>query len=78
MWETHCSVRDNFGLSSPQIEYMIALIQNIRGVYGARIIGQGYSGLLLVLVGGILTTQSLALTLKYWINTFPKGTKTGN
>ncbi|XP_046433927.1 galactokinase-like [Neodiprion fabricii] len=50
MWESHCSMRDNFGSSCSQVERIMSMIQNIPGVYGARIVGRDFGTIVLVLV----------------------------
>lgn len=50
MWESYYSMRDNFGSSCVKIEHIMKAIKNIQGIYGARIVGRGSGGVVLVLV----------------------------
>ena len=47
--EAHESMRDNYGLTTPHIDELMDIILNHPGVYGARLMGGGFGGNILVL-----------------------------
>ena len=48
--ESHQSLRDNFEVSTPNVDALAARADAIRGCYGARIMGAGFGGSLIALV----------------------------
>lgn len=44
MNESHRSLRDDYEVSSPQLDTLVAISQTIPGVYGARLTGAGFGG----------------------------------
>jgi len=48
--ETHESMRDLYGLTTPDIDELVEIILGHSGVYGARLMGGGFGGNVLVLV----------------------------
>jgi galactokinase len=42
--ESHRSLRDDFAVSTPEIDTLVALLRGQPGVYGARIVGGGFGG----------------------------------
>ena len=44
MGESHVSLRDDYEVSSDELDLMVELAQNIDGVYGARMTGGGFGG----------------------------------
>ena len=46
---SHASLRDDFEVSTPGIDVLARDLQNTPGVYGARLMGGGFGGCLLVL-----------------------------
>jgi galactokinase len=44
MGESHVSLRDDYEVSSDELDLMVALAQKIEGVYGARMTGGGFGG----------------------------------
>lgn len=50
--ESHASLRDDFDVSTPGIDALAAQLQQTAGVYGARLVGGGFGGCLLVLHRG--------------------------
>jgi galactokinase len=50
MGESHRSLRDDFGVSSPALDAMVAAAQAAKGCYGARMTGAGFGGCAVALV----------------------------
>jgi galactokinase len=44
MNESHASLRDDFQISVPELDYLVALLQAHTHVYGARMTGGGFGG----------------------------------
>ena len=44
MKESHRSLRDDYGVSSPELDLMVELAEKQEGVYGARMTGGGFGG----------------------------------
>ena len=44
MNESHASLRDDYEVSTPELDRLVALLQQQRGVYGARLTGAGFGG----------------------------------
>ena len=44
MNESHASMRDDFQMSVPEIDHLVALLQKHPDVYGARMTGGGFGG----------------------------------
>ncbi len=42
--ESHRSLRDDFGVSTPEVDALVALLRAQPGVYGARMVGGGFGG----------------------------------
>ncbi|MGB1660354.1 MAG: galactokinase, partial [Candidatus Poseidoniaceae archaeon] len=47
--ETHASLRE-MGVSTPEVDALVASLQTTDGVHGARMMGGGFGGMILVLV----------------------------
>ena len=50
MGESHQSLRDDYEVSSEELDLMVELAQRVEGVYGARMTGGGFGGCVIVLV----------------------------
>ncbi len=48
--ESHCSLRDDFEVSCPELDLMVEIARNQAGVYGARMTGAGFGGCTINLV----------------------------
>ena len=44
MGESHQSLRDDYEVSSEELDLMVKLAQKVEGVYGARMTGGGFGG----------------------------------
>ena len=44
MNESHRSLRDDYAVSSPQLDTLVAAAQSVPGVYGSRLTGAGFGG----------------------------------
>jgi len=49
---SHASLRDDYGVSCPELDEMAAVARQMDGVYGARMVGAGFGGCVLALVDG--------------------------
>jgi galactokinase/CTP:molybdopterin cytidylyltransferase MocA len=47
--ESHGSLRDNYGVSTPEVEALVETVRSDAGVYGARLMGGGFGGNVLAL-----------------------------
>jgi galactokinase len=50
MASSHASLRDDFNVSSPELDLMVQLAENRTGVYGSRMTGGGFGGCTINLV----------------------------
>jgi galactokinase len=50
MGESHQSLRDDYEVSSEELDLMVELAQKVEGVYGARMTGGGFGGCTINLV----------------------------
>ena len=41
---SHASLRDDFGVSTPELDALVDRLQHTDGVYGARLTGAGFGG----------------------------------
>ena len=55
--ESHCSLRDDFEVSTPNVDALVERADAIGGCYGARIMGGGFGGSILALVDSAKTEQ---------------------
>ena len=44
MNESHASLRDDYEVSIPELDRLVALLQALEGVHGARLTGAGFGG----------------------------------
>ena len=44
MGESHVSLRDDYEVSSDELDLMVELAEQVEGVYGARMTGGGFGG----------------------------------
>jgi galactokinase len=52
MNESHASLREDFEVSTPELDFIVSLLQTEREVYGARLTGAGFGGACVALVHG--------------------------
>jgi galactokinase len=50
MNESHSSLRDDFEVSRPELDQMVAIAREQQGCYGARMTGAGFGGCAVALV----------------------------
>ena len=63
---SHASLRDDYEVSHPQVDVLVALLQQQAGVYGARMTGAGFGGAVVALVrAGQAKTVADAVLAKY-------------
>ena len=41
---SHASMRDDFEVSTPELDEVVAAVRSVPGVYGARVTGAGFGG----------------------------------
>lgn len=44
MYESHASLRDDYAVSSPELDFLVETARGISGVFGARMTGGGFGG----------------------------------
>ena len=49
MGESHASLRDDYEVSAPELDFLVEQAMTVRGVYGARMTGGGFGGCVVVL-----------------------------
>ncbi len=49
LYESHYSLRDNYEVSCPEIDFLIGEFEKSSNIYGARIVGAGFGGSVIVL-----------------------------
>lgn len=57
MAESHASLRDDYQVSCPELDLMVKLAGEVRGVYGARMTGGGFGGCTINLVKNADVTE---------------------
>ena len=50
MYESHQSLRDNYGVSCDELDALVEIARGVPGVYGARMTGGGFGGSIVALV----------------------------
>ncbi len=65
LYSSHESLRTLFEVSTPEIDYIVDALKGIRGVYGARIMGGGFGGSVLVISQGPLDGELRWLKRRY-------------
>ena len=51
MYESHASLRDDYAVSSPELDFLVETARSLNGVFGARMTGGGFGGCTVNLVG---------------------------
>jgi galactokinase len=49
MGESHASLRDDYEVSAPELDFLVEQAMTVRGVYGARMTGGGFGGCIVAL-----------------------------
>jgi galactokinase len=49
LYASHASLRDDYCVSCPELDAVVEIVRNVHGVYGARMIGGGFGGSVLIL-----------------------------
>ena len=50
MLESHASLRDDYGVSCDELDFVVETARGVRGVFGARMTGGGFGGCAIALV----------------------------
>jgi galactokinase len=61
--ESHASMRDDFEVSIPEIDALVAAAQRVQGVYGARLTGGGFGGAIVALVEPSRTADAARIVI---------------
>lgn len=70
MNESHRSLRDDYEVSSPQLDTLVAISQRIPGVYGARLTGAGFGGCTVALAKPEVVEQLIAVVTREYQQAF--------
>ena len=65
LYASHESLRTLFEVSTPEIDYIVDTLKGTKGVYGARIMGGGFGGSVLVVSQNPLDEELRWLKRKY-------------
>jgi len=68
MLQSHGSLRDDYEVSAPELDFLVAESMKVKGVYGARMTGGGFGGCIVALVQP-RAAENLA---KHLSETYPK------
>jgi galactokinase len=75
LYASHASLRDDYEVSCPELDAAVEIASGVPGVLGARLMGAGFGGSVLILVGeDALPTLRAALTAAYPERTGREGT----
>ncbi len=50
MLQSHASLRDDYEVSAPELDFLVEQVRTLKGVYGARMTGGGFGGCIVALV----------------------------
>jgi galactokinase len=50
MYQSHASLRDDYDVSAPELDFLVEQMTNFKGVYGSRMTGAGFGGCTVSLV----------------------------
>ena len=59
MHESHASLREDFEVSSPELDLMVEIASALRGVYGSRMTGGGFGGSTVTLIDADATHEAV-------------------
>ena len=66
MIQSHNSLRDDYEVSCPELDYLVEESMKVKGVYGARMTGGGFGGCIVALVQPRFVDAMIAhLTKRY-------------
>ncbi|HCI29042.1 MAG TPA: galactokinase [Fervidobacterium sp.] len=65
LYESHYSLRDNYEVSCPEIDFIIGELEKSSNVYGARIVGAGFGGCVIVLANSEFEKVIYEISKKY-------------
>jgi galactokinase len=66
MWDSHRSLRDDYEVSSAELDFLVETAKGVRDIYGARMTGGGFGGCTVNLVGaGSVDELRSVTTSKY-------------
>ena len=70
MSQSHCSARDLFGISCPEVDFLVEQISGCDAAYGARISGGGFGGSVVALVAAESAQQVGRQVHQFYENRF--------
>jgi galactokinase len=73
--ESHASLRDDAGVSTPVLDEAVRRLMAIPGVHGARLTGAGFGGCVVALADAGAVTDPSAITGRGWIVTAAAGAR---
>ena len=50
MYESHSGLKYKYGVSCKELNYLVKLAKDFKGVIGARMMGRGFGGCIIVLI----------------------------
>lgn len=66
MFESHASLRDDYAVSCPELDFLVDTARTLPGVFGARLTGGGFGGCTVNLVSTVMADQfAHAIRLRY-------------
>ena len=66
MYESHCSLRDDYEVSGPELDWMVEAAMQVEGCYGSRLTGAGFGGCTVSLVAdGAVDEFTWAVATRY-------------
>jgi galactokinase len=72
-YESHASMRDDYAVSVPEIDELVRLCSEQRGIYGARLTGGGFGGSIVALAekgqGAAAAARVVADYERLWLHT---------
>lgn len=57
MFESHASLRDDYAVSCPELDFLVETARSLPGVFGARLTGGGFGGCTVNLVSTVMAEQ---------------------
>lgn len=70
MYESHVSLRDDYAVSSPELDFLVETARGINGVFGARMTGGGFGGCTVNLIGKSAVGEFQVIVRREYENKF--------
>jgi galactokinase len=80
MYASHASLRDDYEVSTPELDFLVETARGLTGVYGSRMTGAGFGGSTVTLcrpdaVGEVCETLAASFQEEFGIETHPFPTR---